>query len=69
MKIPGSKKEALTLEVDLYQTSNQGEAISALMNYIQQNTPKSLVDEVGKKKGWKSTTSSGGTGGGSAADF
>ena len=39
------------------------------MNYLTQNTPKSLVDEIGKKKGWKSTTSSGGTGGGSASQF
>jgi len=59
VKIPGSKKEALTLEVDLYQTSNQGKGITELMNYIQQNTPKSLINEIGKQKGWKSTTSSG----------
>lgn len=68
VKIPGSKAAPLILEVDLYRTSKQGEAISALMNYIQQNTPKAKVDELGGKLKWKSsTTSSGGTGGGSGA--
>jgi len=66
VKIPGSKAPSLILEVDLYQTSNQGEAISALMNYIEQNTPKSLINKIGKKKGWEATTSSGsGSGSGS----
>ena len=69
VRIPGSKKEALELEVDLYQNSNQGKNASALMEYLQNNTPKSLIKEIGEKKGWKSTTSSGGTGGGKASQF
>jgi hypothetical protein len=68
VKIPGSKAAPLILEVDLYQTSNQGEAISTLMNYIQQNTPKATVDKLGGQLGWKSaTTSGGGTGSGGSA--
>lgn len=50
VKIPGSKASPLILEVDLYQTANQGKAISDLMTYIQNNTPKSLVNDIGKKK-------------------
>ena len=69
VKIPGSKASPLILEVDLYQTANQGKAISDLMTYIQNNTPKSLVNDIGKKKGWKSTTGSGGIGGGNASQF
>jgi len=69
VKIPGSKKEALELEVDLALNKNQGNAISQLMEYLQNNTPKSLIKEIGEKKGWKSTTSSGGTGGGKASQF
>lgn len=66
VKIPGSKASPLILEVDLYRTDNQGLAISALMDYIQQNTPKAKVDELGGKLKWTSSTSSGGTGGGGA---
>jgi len=65
--IPGSNAAPLILEVDLYKTSNQGEAISALMNYLQQNTPKAKVDELGGKLKWTSSSGSGGSGSGGGA--
>jgi len=70
VKIPGSKTSPLILEVDLYLNANQGKAISDLMDYIQDNTPKSKVDALGKQLKWKSTTSSsGGQGSGAASKF